>query len=90
MENTLRKLRKRAGLTAAGVARAASISEEAYRRYEQGDTTELTWCKCKRIAAMFGCDVYWLWGAVQGMGHEFTGYTGSGWMTPHKKVRETK
>ena len=31
-ENILRPLRERAGLTAAGVARAASISEEAYQR----------------------------------------------------------
>lgn len=83
-ENILRKLRERAGVTAAGVARASSISEEAYRRYEQGDTTYLTWIKCKRIAQVFGCNVYWLWDALQGMGHEFTGYTGNGWMTPHK------
>ena len=87
-ENILRKLRQRAGLTAAGVARAASISEEAYRRYEQGDTTYLSWIRCKRIAQVFGCNVYWLWDALQGMGHEFTGYTGTGWMTPHKEGKK--
>ena len=87
-KNILRKLRERAGLTAAGVARAASISEEAYRRYEQGDTTYLSWIKCKRIAQVFGCNVYWLWDALQGMGHEFTGYTGTGWMTPHKEGKK--
>lgn len=84
MKTLLCELRERAGLTPAGVARAARMSEETYLRYEQGDTTYMSWLKCRRLAYVFGCDAYWLWNATQGMGHEFTGYTGDGWMTPHK------